>query len=131
MNILLISFCVVLSLAVIILTAALAYVSRISKNRLVYIKDSIDLLYVYGKHDAVKFYDKCKDLSDSKQLARYGIVGQIPVRHFRCKWHRLTPAEKQLLTLMNAGFSNRELSVIFNVGKVSSIYVKHYRAKAK
>lgn len=32
---------------------------------------------------------------------------------------------------MNAGFTNRELCAIFQVRKISSIYVKYYRIKIK
>lgn len=121
----------ILSLAVILLAAAVVRFSRLSRNRLLFIKDCIDLLYVYGRHDAPKLYDRFKQLSHIKQLSRYNITDDMPVRRFRHKWHRLTPAERQLVILMNAGFSNRELSVIFDVGKISSIYVKYYRAKSK
>lgn len=132
MKIILLTTIALLLSSVICLAIMLARISRISRNRLLYIKDCIDLLYVYGRHDASKLYKKFKQLSNVKQLARYNIAdATIPKGDFRRKWHKLTPAEKQLVILMNTGFSNRELSVIFDVGKVSSIYVKYYRAKAK
>ena len=83
--------------------------------------------------DPVSFHTRCKELASVKRLSNYHIVNDS-LRLSDCRRHRrsnLTPAEKEFLCLMEAGFSNRALCVIFRVGKVGSIYVKHHRIKAK
>ena len=66
----------------------------LARNRLRYIEEWLDLLYLYN-NDPVSFHTRCKELASVKRL------------------------------------SNRALCVIFRVGKVGSIYVKHHRIKAK
>lgn len=86
-----------------------------------------DLIYRSPLHT------RCKELASVKRLSNYHIVNDS-LRLSDCRRHRrsnLTPAEKEFLCLMEAGFSNRALCVIFRVGKVGSIYVKHHRIKAK
>ena len=90
------------------------------------------MLYLYN-NDPVSFHTRCKELASVKRLSNYHIVNDS-LRLSDCRGHRrsnLTPAEKEFLCLMEAGFSNRALCVIFRVGKVGSIYVKHHRIKAK
>ena len=84
-------------------------------------------------NDPVSFHTRCKELASVKRLSNYHIVNDS-LRLSDCRRHRrsnLTPAEKEFLCLMEAGFSNRALCVIFRVGKVGSIYVKHHRIRAK
>lgn len=88
---------------------------------------------VLYNNDPVSFHTRCKELASVKRLSNYHIVNDS-LRLSDCRRHRrsnLTPAEKEFLCLMEAGFSNRALCVIFRVGKVGSIYVKHHRIKAK
>jgi len=104
----------------------------LARNRLRYIEEWLDLLYLYN-NDPVSFHTRCKELASVKRLSNYHIVNDS-LRLSDCRGHRrsnLTPAEKEFLCLMEAGFSNRALCVIFRVGKVGSIYVKHHRIKAK
>lgn len=104
----------------------------LARNRLRYIEEWLDLLYLYN-NDPVSFHTRCKELASVKRLSNYHIVNDS-LRLSDCRRHRrsnLTPAEKEFLCLMEAGFSNRALCVIFRVGKVGSIYVKHHRIKAK
>ena len=126
--------------AIIMLQAGIIYRLRqqrrqaelLAQNRLRYIDEWLDLLYVYS-NDPISFHSRCKELAYIKRLSNYRIVnGSLHLserqRFRRCS---LTPAEKEFLHLMEAGFSNRALCVIFRVGKIGSIYVKHHRIKAK
>ena len=104
----------------------------LARNRLRYIEEWLDLLYLYN-NDPVSFHTRCKELASVKRLSNYHIVNDS-LRLSDCRRHRrsnLTPAVKEFLCLMEAGFSNRALCVIFRVGKVGSIYVIHHRIKAK
>lgn len=122
---------VLLVIALVVLTVYLFYIKRIAFNRLVLIKDWLDWLYVYS-NDAVAFQEHCKSIANIKQLAKYNIISWLPPNYnMRMKWHKLSVAERRFICLMNAGFSNRELCAIFQVGKIRSIYVKYYRIKAK
>lgn len=105
--------------------------AQIAYNRLCYIKDWLDLLYVY-KNVPVTFQGRCKLLAHVKQFCKYKIINHHPIKWtIKKKWRKMTTAEKNLICLMDAGFSNRELCAIFQVGKVGSIYVKYYRIKLK
>ena len=95
----------------------------LARNRLRYIEEWLDLLYLYN-NDPVSFHTRCKELASVKRLSNYHIVNDS-LRLSDCR------GEKECLCLMEAGFSNRALCVIFRVGKVGSIYVKHHRIKAK
>lgn len=104
---------------------------QIAHNRLCYIKDWLGLLYVY-KNVPVTFQGRCKLLAHVKQFCKYKIINHHPIKWtIKKKWRKMTTAEKNLICLMDAGFSNRELCAIFQVGKVGSIYVKYYRIKLK
>lgn len=106
-------------------------IKRISNNRLRYIKDCFDTLYQY-EHNPTTFLAKCKDLVHVKRLAEYHIIDSPHLsNHIKRNWHKLTPAEKQFVCFMEAGFSNRELCAIFHVGKIGSVYVKYYRIRSK
>ncbi len=131
LKILLIAFIFLLIIAIIFLIISLFRIRRIAFNRLVLIKDWLDWLYVYSD-DAVSFQNRCKSLAHIKQLAKYNIINWVPPNYkMRMKWHKLSLAERRFVCLMNAGFTNRELCAIFQVGKISSIYVKYYRIKTK
>lgn len=100
----------------------------------IYGKDIFQFVILHSpNNDPVSFHTRCKELASVKRLSNYHIVNDS-LRLSDCRRHRrsnLTPAEKEFLCLMEAGFSNRALCVIFRVGKVGSIYVKHHRIKAK
>lgn len=101
-------------------------------KQIAYIEEWLDLLYIYN-NAPVSFHTRCKELASVKQLSNYHIVDdslRSSVRRRHCR-SSLTPAEKEFLCLMESGFSNRALCVIFRVGKVGSIYVKHHRIRAK
>lgn len=128
---LLIVFIALLIIAIIFLVVSLFRIRRIAFNRLVLIKDWLDWLYVYS-NDAVSFQNRCKSLAHIKQFSKYNIISWTPPNYkMRMKWHKLSLAERRLVCLMNAGFTNRELCAIFQVGKISSMYVKYYRIKVK
>ena len=124
--------------AIILLQAGILYrlwqqrrqAELLARNRLRYIEEWLDLLYLYN-NAPVSFHTRCKELASVKQLSNYHIVDdslRSSVRRRHCR-SSLTPAEKEFL--MESGFSNRALCVIFRVGKVGSIYVKHHRIRAK
>lgn len=126
--------------AIILLQAGILYrlwqqrrqAELLARNRLRYIEEWLDLLYLYN-NAPVSFHTRCKELASVKQLSNYHIVDdslRSSVRRRHCR-SSLTPAEKEFLCLMESGFSNRALCVIFRVGKVGSIYVKHHRIRAK
>lgn len=82
--------------------------------------------------DSQAFHNRCKNIAHIRQLTKYNIVSwNPPSATIKMKWHKMSVSERQFICLMNAGFSNRELCAIFQVGKISSIYVKYHRIKAK
>lgn len=122
---------ILLFLGIIFLYILWRHSVQIAHNRLCYIKDWLGLLYVY-KNDPVTFQERCKLLAHVKQLCKYKIINHHPIKWtIKKKWQKMTSSEKNLICLMDAGFSNRELCAIFQVGKVGSIYVKYYRIKLK
>lgn len=122
---------ILLFLGIIFLYILWRHFAQIAYNRLCYIKDWLDLLYVY-KNVPVTFQGRCKLLAHVKQFCKYKIINHHPIKWtIKKKWRKMTTAEKNLICLMDAGFSNRELCAIFQVGKVGSIYVKYYRIKLK
>ncbi len=130
-EIVLVVIIVLLFIVIIVLARSLNNIKKLANNRLMFIKDCLDLLYVFS-NDSQSFHNRCKSLVHIRQLARYNIVSwKPPCAHFRKKWHKMSTSEKQFICLMNAGFSNRELCTIFQVGKISSIYVKYHRIKSK
>lgn len=112
--------------AIILLQAGILYrlwqqrrqAELLARNRLRYIEEWLDLLYLYN-NAPVSFHTRCKELASVKQLSNYHIVDdslRSSVRRRHCR-SSLTPAEKEFLCLMESGFSNRALCVIFRVGK--------------
>lgn len=97
----------------------------LARNRLRYIEEWLDLLYLYN-NDPVSFHTRCKELASVKRLSNYHIVNDS-LRLSDCRRHRrsnLTPAEKEFLCLMEAGFSNRALCVIFRMSIPNNLNVK-------
>lgn len=122
---------VLLSAIIIVLIRSKYRIQKLADNRLQFIRDWFDLMYVYS-NDPQSFYNRSRIHSHVKQLAKYNIVDWSPPNaELRMKWHKMSVSEKQFLCLMHAGFSNRELCAIFQVTKISSIYVKYYRIKSK
>ena len=72
----------------------------LARNRLRYIEEWLDLLYLYN-NDPVSFHTRCKELASVKRLSNYHIVNDS-LRLSDCRGHRrsnLTPAEKEFLCL--------------------------------
>ena len=122
---------VLLVVLVAVLAKSLNETKKLASNSLLLIKDWLDLLYVFSD-DSQAFHNRCKNIAHIRQLTKYNIVSwNPPSATIKMKWHKMSVSERQFICLMNAGFSNRELCAIFQVGKISSIYVKYHRIKAK
>lgn len=89
--------------AIILLQAGILYrlwqqrrqAELLARNRLRYIEEWLDLLYLYN-NAPVSFHTRCKELASVKQLSNYHIVDdslRSSVRRRHCR-SSLTPAEK-------------------------------------
>ena len=113
---------VLLVVLVAVLAKSLNETKKLASNRLLLIKDWLDLLYVFSD-DSQAFHNRC--------ISGNIVSWNPPNATIKMKWHKMSVSERQFICLMNAGFSNRELCAIFQVVKISSIYVKYHRIKAK
>ena len=109
---------VLLVVLVAVLAKSLNETKKLASNRLLLIKDWLDLLYVFSD-DSQAFHNRCKNIAHIRQLTKYNIVSwNPPSATIKMKWHKMSVSERQFICLMNAGFSNRELCAIFQVGKI-------------
>lgn len=96
-----------------------------SAEQLRFIRSLLDLCYTYRESPLV-FADKFKDKVNIRELKSYGLV-EIPPHRFE----ELKEDERILCLLWEAGFTQRELCVIFNLKKVSNLYTKYHRIRNK
>lgn len=98
---------------------------RRSAEQLRFIRALLDLCYTYRESPAV-FLDKFKDKVNIRELKSYGLIKRSN-DHFCC----LKEDERLLCQLIDAGFTYRELCVIFNLKKTSNLYTKYHRIQQK
>ena len=96
-----------------------------SAEQLRLIRCLLDLCYTYRESPAV-FLDKFKDKVNIRELKSYTLI-DAPKKRFP----KLKEDERLLCLLMEAGFSHRELCVIFNLKKTSNLYTKYHRIQQK
>lgn len=100
-----------------------------SRNRnteqLRFIRILLDLCYTYQNSPLV-FLDKFKDKVNIRELKSYDLI-EIPNNRFV----ELKEDEKLLCLLLENGFTQRELCVIFNLKKINNLYIKYNRIRKK
>lgn len=96
-----------------------------SEEQLRLLRCLLDLCYTYRESPAV-FLDKFKDKVNIRELKSYGLIGRNKRR-----FSGLKEDERLLCQLLEAGFTHRELSVIFNLKKSSNLYTKYHRIQQK
>ena len=89
------------------------------------IRSLLDLCYAYRESPAV-FLDKFKDKVNIRELKSYVLI-EPSNKHFL----KLKEEERILCSLLEAGFTHRELCVIFNLKKTSNLYTKYHRILQK
>lgn len=89
------------------------------------IRSLLDLCYAYRESPAV-FLDKFKDKVNIRELKSYVLI-EPSNKHF----FKLKEEERILCSLLEAGFTHRELCVIFNLKKTSNLYTKYHRILQK
>ena len=96
-----------------------------SAEQLRLIRSLLDLCYTYRESPAV-FLDKFKDKVNIRELKSYSLVDRPKDR-----FPRLKEDERLLCLLLEAGFTHRELCVVFNLKKTSNLYTKYHRIQQK
>lgn len=98
---------------------------RNSQERLRLLRSIIDLCYAYRESPEL-FLMKFKDRVNFCQLKNYDLFVEINNRH-----QQINEDERLLCVLLEKGFTQRELCVIFNLKKTSYVYVKYHRILQK
>lgn len=98
---------------------------HLAEQRLRLIRSLLDLCYVYSESPQI-FHEKFKDKVNIKQLKCYDLIEVSEGRY-----EGLKDDERLLCALFDGGFSQRELCTIYNVRKLSTMYVKYYRIRTK
>lgn len=96
-----------------------------SEDQVRFIRSMLDLCYSYRESPQV-FLDKFKDNVNIRHLKSYDLI-DLPSSCLS----GLKEDERILYCLFQAGFTQRELCVIFNLKKTSNLYVKLNRIKKK
>ena len=96
-----------------------------STEQLRLIRSLLDLCYTYRESPAV-FLDKFKDKVNIRELKSYTLIEEPKDR-----FQRLKEDERLLCLLLEAGFTHRELCVVFNLKKTSNLYTKYHRIQQK
>ncbi len=107
--------------------------SRETSLFLLLVRDLIDTAYTYNT-DPAKFYQKFLEQVNISSLRKRGITDpEVLLRTagyiIMCKDMR--GADAELWALRKAGFTNRELKVVYNLKNLNSIYVKNNRLKKR
>ena len=99
---------------------------RLSQRRLGLLRRLIEHSYQHA-HQPLTFLNKFREEVCARNLLEAGIV-PMP-RHATRRLAK--ELEVFLYRLIDAGFSRREVCVIFGLKNISSLYVKHHRIKKK
>jgi len=105
------------------------YCSELADNRLELLRRIIELAYIHEPHKDI-FYNKVCELVGIAELKRRHIVDFEAYR----KLHGKSPLGKDDLEfhcLLEAGFTPKELGVIYGHSNPVSIYVKKHRIMSK
>lgn len=97
------------------------------------IRNLIDMAFIYDE-DCEKFYRKFLEEVSVESLSRRGIIDpdallRTPHYNKACKGMKRSDAE--LWTLIKAGFTSRELMVIYGLTNINSVYIKRNRLKSR
>lgn len=96
-----------------------------STEQLRLIRSLLDLCYTYRESPAV-FLDKFKDKVNIRELKSYMLI-----EYSENRFPELKEYDRLLCLLLEAGFTHRELCVIFNLKKTSNLYTKYHRIQQK
>ena len=103
--------------------------SELADNRLELLRKIIELAYLHEHHKNI-FYSKVCELVNIAELKRHPIVDFEAY----CKHHSKSPLGKddsEFHCLLEAGFTLKELGVIYGHSNPISIYVKKHRIMSK
>lgn len=95
-------------------------------DQLRFIRSLLDLCYVYRESPQV-FLEKFKDKVNIREMKAYDLVGHGSDK----RWKDLKEDERLLCTLLERGFTQRELCVVFNMKTINNLYIKHHRIRKK
>lgn len=99
---------------------------RCSADQLRFIRSLLDLCYAYRESPQV-FLDKFKDKVNIREMKAYDLFGHSSDR----RWNSLKEDERLLCMLLERGFTQRELCVVFNMKSINNLYIKHHRIRKK
>lgn len=97
------------------------------------LRNMIDNAFIYDENPA-KFHSKFLEMVSVESLRAHGIIDpdallRTPKYNRTCKELRCEDAE--LWTFLMAGFSSRELKIIYGLTNLNSVYVKRNRLKKR
>lgn len=91
------------------------------------IRSLIDLAFVYDQ-DEKRFYSKFSEMINVASLRKHGIIDPDALLHTP-RFNGLRCEDAELWTLLMAGFSSRELKVIYGMTNINSVYIKRHRLR--
>lgn len=93
----------------------------------------IDLAFVYEENHTL-FFRKFTELVNVKSLTKRGLIDPdalLRTPRYNRDFNSLKRCDAELLALLAAGFSNRELKVIFGLKNLNSVYIKNHRVRSR
>lgn len=97
------------------------------------IRDLIDLAFVHDENKE-KFYDKFLEEIGMPSLRKRGIIDPdtlLRTPRFNRMCGELRCEDAELWILLMAGFSSRELKVIYGMTNINSVYIKRHRLRGR
>lgn len=97
------------------------------------VREMIDLAYTY-ESDTDKFYRKFMETINVKSLRERGVIDpdillHTPMYNRMCS--ELKSEDAELWALLKAGFTTRELMMVYGHTNINSVYVKVNRLKKR
>jgi hypothetical protein len=93
----------------------------------------IDLAFTY-EGDHVKFYLKFLETVNAKSLTKRGIIDPealLGTSLDKSELSGMKRSDAEFLSLLSAGFSYRELTVIYGLKNLNSVYIKSHRLRGR
>ncbi len=104
-----------------------------SEQLMLLVREMIDLAYLYGS-DTDKFYRKFIETINVKSLQQRGVIDPDVLLHtpkYNLMCSELKKEDAELWTLLKAGFTTRELMMVYGHTNINSVYVKVNRLRKR
>ena len=95
--------------------------------------DIIDLAFIY-ENDHTRFYMKFLDTINVESLSKRDIItpdAMLRTSSYNRDFKEMKRKDAEFLALLAAGFSYREIKVIYNLKNLNSVYIKSHRLRGR